>query len=237
MDAIAAEHSLKVVFAATLILIILAIICLRIKNWTPNLLITLYILIVTTVILATGYLAFSTIFLNVGSFSGGPVHWHADFEIWACGKEVELEKPHGLSNKIGEETLHSHGDNKIHQEGVVVKREDASLGNFFRAVGGNLSQNSLSVPTEAGILQYTNGMNCPGGRIGQVEVFVYQASGRNYRQQKLTAGANYIISPQSQVPPGDCIIVEFDSPKSRTDKLCLSYKVAKQVGKLGEETP
>lgn len=87
-------------------------------------------------------------YLNVKSDTGGPVHWHADFEIWACGNEIALRDPRGfLSNKIGSPTLHEHNDKRIHLEGVpVTLPHDASLGKFMSTIGGELTQSSLTVP-------------------------------------------------------------------------------------------
>lgn len=90
----------------------------------------------------------STVYLNIKSATGGPVHWHADFEIWACGNELELRDPVGaLSNKIGTATYHEHNDKRIHLEGVpVTLPEDASLGKFMQVVGGELSDQTMVVP-------------------------------------------------------------------------------------------
>jgi len=237
MDAISAEHSLKVVALGGGLLILWAIICLKIKNWTPGLLTTFYILIALTTVLSTAYLAFSTINLNVTSSSGGPVHWHADFEIWNCGTEVNLKDPTGAwSNKIGTATLHEHNDKRIHLEGVVVERTDASLGRFFQVVGGEINSQFAIVPTNEGPLKLINGQSC-NGKPAALQVFAYRVTGKNYRQEKVANPESFIIAPQSQVPSGDCIIVEFDNPKSKTDKLCRSYQVAKQIGKLGAEVP
>ena len=71
-------------------------------------------MIALTLTLSTGILIGSTIYLNTNSDSGGPVHWHADIEFWACGNEIELRDPTGFSNKIGTGTLHEHDDHRIH---------------------------------------------------------------------------------------------------------------------------
>lgn len=239
MNEFVADLSFKVVFGASILLVLLAIVCLKIKILAPELKKILFSLIVLVIFCATFYLAFSTIYLNVTSSSGGPVHWHADFEIWNCGKEVDLKDPKGFSNRVGTPTLHEHGDKRIHMEGVVVERDDASLGKFFKVVGGEINPRFMIIPTNTGNLVLKNGETCPdvnGGLIpGEVQVFVYKVVGNNYTQTKLANPGSYNFSSQGQVPPGDCIIVEFDSPKDKTDKLCRSFVVAKQIGKLGGE--
>ena len=91
----------------------------------------LFLGIVIPVLLATAYSAGTTIYLNRNSATGGPVHWHADFEIWKCGQKIDLLDPTGLSNRIGTPVFHEHGDDRIHVEGVVMNLEDVSLHHFF----------------------------------------------------------------------------------------------------------
>lgn len=236
MEELFFSYSWKVVLISGAILVVLAGICLSIKEIGSNLKKLLYILIAAVTILSTAYLAGSTIYLNLTSWSGGPVHWHADYEIWACGKEVELVHSHGLSNRVGSSTVHVHDDKRIHQEGVIYHPEDASLGNFFKEIGGNITGDALMVSTENGMMTYRSGDMCDG-QISKLQVFAYQVEGRNFRQHKLDNPASFVISQYSQVPPGDCIIVEFGPSKNKTDKICRSFKVAQEIGKLGVEIP
>jgi hypothetical protein len=232
-----AKNSVNLLIGATILLAVLVGISLQEKYLTEKLKKFLFIGIIFAVVVPTLYMIVSTVYLNTVSASKGPVHWHADIEVWACGKEIELQDPTGfLSNKIGTSTLHEHNDKRIHLEGVVVHPEDASLGKFFQVIGGELANESLIVPTNNGPIPYTNGSMCADGSTGEVQVFVYQAGEDGYySQQKLENPADYLISPYSQVPRGDCVIVEFGSYKDRTDKLCKQYKVAEEIDKLKGE--
>lgn len=232
-----AKNSVNLLIGATVVLGVLVTISLYKKHLSEGLKKFLFFGIVLITVLPTLYMIVSTVYLNNISASKGPVHWHADIEIWACGKEVELQDPKGmLSNKIGTATLHEHNDKRIHLEGVVVHPEDASLGKFFNVIGGEITANSLIVPTNNGPVPYTNGSMCADGSEGQVQAFVYQVDDENYyTQKKLDNPAEYLISPHSQVPNGDCIIVEFGPSKDRTDKLCRSFKVAETIDKLKGE--
>jgi hypothetical protein len=58
---------------------------------------------------------------------------------------------------------------------------------------------------------------------------------KNYTQTKVESPAEYIMAGEGGVPPGDCIMIEYGPAKVRTENLCRSFKVAKQVNKLGEE--
>jgi hypothetical protein len=232
-----ARNSVNILIGATIVLAVLVGISLHEKYLNEGLKKFLSSAICLVIAIPTLYMIVSTIYLNNVSVSKGPVHWHADIEVWACGKEVELQDPTGfLSNKIGTATLHEHNDKRIHLEGVVVHPEDASLGKFFQVIGGDLKSDSVIVPTNNGPVPYTNGSMCADGSEGQMQVFVYQtADDLYYTQKKLDDPASYLISPHSQVPPGDCIIVEFGPNKDKTDKLCRSYKVAQEIDKLKGE--
>ena len=194
----------------------------------------LFLTIVLLVLGITAYLVWSTISTNQTSVTGGPVHWHADFEIWNCGNKVDLIDPKGLSNKIGTPILHEHNDNRIHVEGPVIEYKDISLGEFFKVIGGRMTASSLVAPTNNGVVSLESGVIC-NGLPGELQVFVYQTSGSNFHQKKLADPASHILSPHPQVPPGDCIIIELDKPKEKTNKLCNFYQVSVEKGELIEK--
>lgn len=141
--------SVITVLTASVLLILLVIAAMRItKKPKSKLKAPVYISIVLVVASATFIISGATIYLNTNSATGGPVHWHADIEYWACGNELELRDPTGfLSNKIGTATLHEHDDKRIHLEGVPVELpHDASLGKFMEVIGGEISRSTMVVP-------------------------------------------------------------------------------------------
>jgi len=146
---------IRVVLVSSVALLLLVFIAGLAKNKSPKLRLPLFLLIAFTIVVSTVTLFGSTIYLNTKSESGGPVHWHADFEAWACGVQLELRNPSGfLSNKIGNPTLHEHNDQRIHLEGVVVKKAtDATLGHFMNVVGGSISSEMISFPLADGIIE------------------------------------------------------------------------------------
>lgn len=203
----------------------------------------LFGLIVVSVLLITGYLIWSTIAINIKSVTKGPVHYHGDFQIWNCGKLVDLIDPKGWDNKVGIPLLHEHNDGRIHVEGPVLDYKDITLGKFVEVVGGQFTNSALVVPVNGGTENLADGMVC-NGEIGNLQVFVYKQSlpsddgktqGKAYHQEKLTNPSAYVLSPSSKVPPGDCIIIELDKPKDKTDKICAFYKIARDKGELKEE--
>ena len=165
------------------------------------------------------------------SVTDGPVHFHADFQIWNCGKEVDLINPTGWDNKVGTPLLHEHNDNRIHVEGPVLDYKDISLGNFFKVVGGFLTDTVLNVPTNSGVVTMQSGNMCDG-EVGFLQVFVYRTTDKTFSQEKITDGANYVLSSHSSIPPGDCIIIEFDKEKVQTDRICTFYQIAKEKGEI-----
>ncbi len=237
------HNAIVSIFAGSAIVIALIVIAALAKNalakkkrrkdveLPPKLAYLLFFSITVVIVLVTLYVAGSTIYLNTISSTKGPVHWHADFEIWNCGAIVGLIDPTGLSNRVGETVLHEHGDNRMHVEGVVVNTGDVSLANFFRSVGGELRAGMLVVPTNAGTVALESGKSCPEGQA-KLQVFVYKAVEGRIVQEKLGAYEDYSLSGHSQVPPGDCIILELAPEKPTTDHLCESYKVAIRRGAL-----
>lgn len=228
------SNSLKFSLAALLIILLISLIALIIKKPQEKIKYLFFGLIVITVLANTFYLVGSTIYLNQVSATKGPVHWHADYEVWRCGKELELVDPQGFSNKVGSETVHEHNDKRMHFEGVMEDLRHASLGHFFKEVGGSLDSEHFTFSTHEGLTTMKSGQKC-GGEPAKLQVFVYKTEGRTFSQQKLEDPADYIISPESQVPPGDCVIIELDAEKQKTNKMCNFYRVAIQKGELTEK--
>ncbi|MBI2040082.1 hypothetical protein HYT18_03340 [Candidatus Microgenomates bacterium] len=232
LDEVIRANSLKYSLIAFGMLLGLAVLALLFKNASDKIKYLLFGVVVVVAVLTTVYLAGSTIYLNQQSQTGGPVHYHADFEIYNCGQKVEIKDPEGFSNKVGTEVVHEHNDNRIHIEGVILDEHDASLGHFVEQIGGELHEDHMAIPAEGGLLEMENGQMC-GNQEGNLQVFVYHTKGDSFSQRKLIDNPqDYIISPFGQIPPGDCIIIEFGPEKEKTDKLCTFYKVAKEKGEL-----
>ncbi len=152
------------------------------------------------ILVSTIYLVGATIYLDYRSWSGGPVHWHADYEVWVCGQEYVLAHSQGLDNKVGTPLVHTHDDKRIHVEGVLLDPAQASLGYYFSQVGGQFNGTTLTLPTDNGTLTWQDGDKCDG-RPGQWYVFV---------DGRLTENASgHVISPYTLVPPGDQIKLVF----------------------------
>lgn len=237
IDSILSSISLTLALAAFGVLIGLIVVAILLPRATEQVKRFLFLSIAALVIATTLVLAGSTVWLNLNSWSGGPIHWHADFSVIACGKELDLVDPEGFANRTGTATRHEHNDQRLHYEGVVVEEEDAELGNFLRDIGIILTDDELEFPTNEGVVDYHTGDSCPDGSIGEVQVFTYQTDRltNTFHQQKLDNFTSYIIAAEGQVPPGDCLIVEFSTPKERTDHLCQSYEAAYELGKLKGE--
>ncbi len=169
-----------------------------------------YFLIIAVIGVVTLYLILTTLHLNIISVTKGPVHWHADFEIWVCDKQIELAKPKSmLSNKQGVELMHAHTDNRIHVEGVLLDKKSASLGAFFYAVSGSISDDGIKVPTDEGLLQVHDGDFC-NGQAAKLYVFV--------NGNLIDNPSDYVISPYEKVPPGDRVKIVFtEKPVEQID--------------------
>ena len=229
--------SLNYLLIASTVLLILVLFSIFYKEKSETLKWLLFLGIIIPTILVTVYLAGSTIYLNIISETKGPVHWHADYEVWICGEKVDLIDAKGLSNRVGTTVLHEHGDDRMHVEGVVVKKKDVDLHTFFDVVGGSLTNNHLAISTNDKIVEKDNGDLC-NGNPGKLQVFLYKIKNPDdtknwiFEQKKLDDFEDYVLSPYSQIPPGDCIIIEFGEEKQSTEHICETYKNAEQRGDL-----
>ena len=161
---------------------------------------TVFLSITGVVSLVTLYLVLTTIHMNIVSATKGPVHWHADYEIWACDKKIGLEYPKFMSNRQGTTAIHSHNDNRIHIEGTLMDLEESSLGVFFQAIGGAISNDAIKIPTNEGLRVFHDGDMC-NGISARLYVFV--------NGNLVTDPPAYRISHYENVPPGDRIKFVF----------------------------
>lgn len=190
--------------------------------------------VVVISVLVTGLFLSQTTLKNIASDTGGPVHWHADFRIFNCYEEIDIIDPTGFLNRVGTPTVHEHGDKRMHVEGTMLDLQDASLGHFFEVIGGELTQERMLVPTNLGMEEMNNGEVCPTKKDQEavVQVFLWEVEDGVARQRKLENFADYVISPYSPVPSGDCVIFEFGPEKDATTHLCEQYSVAESKEKL-----
>ncbi|HSB46619.1 MAG TPA: hypothetical protein VLD37_01295 [Candidatus Bilamarchaeum sp.] len=179
-------NPLFAVYAASLVSGLAIFYAIFVKSTSEQAKKTVYLFISAPIIAATAYLAGSTLYLNLVSETKGPVHWHADYEVWACDREYELIDPTGIENRIGTPVVHEHNDNRIHVEGVLLKKEEASLRNFFVQAGGNFDNNSLTLPTNDGVMTWSDGDLC-NGRSARWLTFV--------NGEPVDDGPGYVISP------------------------------------------
>ncbi len=165
---------------------------------------SVFVFYVVTAAVVTGYIAAGTVYLNWTSATGGPVHWHADFEIWACGEKLQLIESEGWENKVGAEDVHHHNDLRIHVEGVLQHLDEASVQEFFHAIGGELTENELTIPLrDKSVRTWRSGDLCPDGKMGKIRFFVNGKENFDF--------GKYIIAPYPDVPPGDFLNITFET--------------------------
>lgn len=242
LDGLLTEETLKSlsvdgIFAVSVIIGLATLASFLIKKKSELVKWVLFVAIVVPSVVLTLAMSGSTIYLNTISETGGPVHWHADFEVWRCGESLDLVDPTGIENRIGTPVLHEHNDFRLHVEGTVLRKSDVSLGEFFSVIGGSLSDTSMSVPTNDGLVEMREGDTCDG-RPARLQAFVYKVTNpddlKNWKfvQQKLDDIDGYVLSPFSIIPPGDCVIFEFGEEKDRTEEMCETVKVAIDRGEM-----
>lgn len=235
------------VIAGLLLLVLLAFAAGLTRDKWPQLKMPLFILMAVVALGATITVTGSVIALNSNSPTGGPVRWHANYQVWACGNQLDLRDPdQPYTNRIGSNMLYEQNDGVIHLSGTPVNLDqDASLGAFMQVVGGAIGDNTFTLPINdnnafAGLpgtpeqvqpyiatnksgnyVQFSSGQLC-GTTKATVQAFVYQynaITGR-YSQVKLDHPANYQFAHATDSSPADCIIIEFGPAKNSTDHVC-----------------
>lgn len=153
-------------------------------------------------------------------------HEHDDKRIHLEGVVIEKEYDASL------EKFMDVSDGDITNSRLVIATEETIFENDTdgdvpsgnqEAVRNFLSRN------EEGLYQLTmeNGQTCDENQPAEVQVFLlrYNEGNDTYTQTKLAEPEKYIMRDESIVPPGDCVIVEFDVNKTSTDRLCQQYGV------------
>jgi len=191
----------------------------------------LFIIIIIPVISTSLFMFWGTLYENSQSITKGPVHWHADFEVYICGEKIDPIDPKGLSNKLGNSIFHEHNDFRIHIEGPVMSYEEINLPSFFEVIGGELTEENIKIITNEGMKQAKNGDLC-NGQESVLNVFVYELNNGVVTQKKIEDINSYVYSPESLIPPGDCIIIEFGPEKKSTDKICKTYEIEIEKGEV-----
>jgi len=191
----------------------------------------LFIIIIVPVIFTSVFMFLGILYENSQSITKGPIHWHADFEIYLCDEKIDLIDPKGILNKIGTSIFHEHNDFRIHVEGIVTSYEEINLLSFFEVVGGELTEESIKIPTNEGMKQARNGDLC-GDKESVLNVFVYELNKDIVTQRKIETINSYVYSPESLIPPGDCIIIEFGPEKKSTEKICKTYEIEIEKGEI-----
>jgi hypothetical protein len=153
-------------------------------------------------------------------------HEHDDKRIHLEGVVIEKEYDASLE-KFMDVT-----DGFISDSRLVIATEESIFENDTDGDIPSGNQDAVReylVRNEDGLYQIAveNGQTCDESQPGEVQVFLlrYNEGSSTYTQTKLEEPERYIMRDESIVPPGDCVIVEFDVSKTSTDRLCQQYGV------------
>jgi hypothetical protein len=242
LDGIALEESIRttsiqLILLATLIITVVTLISLFHKRKGEKEKIVLFLTILVSSVSVTIFMSASTVYINMISETNGPIHWHADFEIWKCGQKLDIIDPTGIENRVGTPVLHEHNDDRMHVEGTVIRKSELNLARFFEVIGGYVSNDAFSIQTNDGVVGAKNGDLCDG-KTGKLQAFVYKVTNPDelkrwrFVQEKVSDIPSHVLSPYSIIPPGDCIIIEFGEEKETTEHMCETTRISIQRGEL-----
>lgn len=159
------------------------------------------------------------------SWSGGEIHWHADYEVLVENQDGELQRadlidpsnycsqtPHessymcSLSDRTGATEYHEHNDNRIHLEGVFKERKDATLSAYFETFGGKLTSSELVYPTNDGELRISE----TDSTNKTLKIIVRSGIAGERGWKVIDNPSEYVISPYKRGPNLDDIFVVWD---------------------------
>lgn len=130
---------------------------------------------ILAVLVPSFYAAGAFVHQSQTSWSGGEIHWHADFEViveedgeyrqlnlidpseFCESTQHESSTMCALNDRTGSTRYHEHNDDRIHLEGIFKEREDATLSAFFETFGGELTNDKLVLPTNNGTVRRVEG--------------------------------------------------------------------------------
>ncbi len=175
------------------------------------------------------------------SWSGGEIHYHADFEVLA-EQDGELERLNlidpanfcedteheasymcNVNDRTGSTEYHEHNDNRIHLEGTFKKRENATLSAFFEQFNGELTNEKLVYPTNDGTVEVEESGNkslkiIVNRGVGQDrhwciigEEVPKRESCQSFDGRFGESPSDYVVSPYTQGPNLDDIFIVYDS--------------------------
>jgi hypothetical protein len=191
------------------------------------------------VLLPSLYTAGAFVHQSQTSWSGGEIHWHADFEVLVENESGGLDRLDlidpgnfcentrhessymcSVNDRVGSTEYHEHNDNRIHLEGVFKEREDATLAAFFEQFDGKLRETELVYPTNDGVVERYQDEN------RTVKILVRKGVGNRYwcavssrvnasercssHGRSADGPEEYIISPHSRGPSLDDIFIVYD---------------------------
>jgi len=153
-------------------------------------------------------------------------HEHDDKRIHLEGVVVDKEYDASLEHFM--EVI----GGSIDQTSITIPVNESQI--IEDDIDGDEPSNTNELPAEVNgadsdgrrTLMFKNGIGACGGQgYAEVQAFLFRFSKENdtYTQTKLDEPALYTMRDESTVPPGDCLIVEFDAVKSQTDRLCQQY--------------
>ncbi|MEK6862001.1 MAG: hypothetical protein AABY07_08610 [Nanoarchaeota archaeon] len=121
---------------------------------------------------------------KVESYTKGPVHWHAELNVYICGKKVGVpeELPQG-QHHLGLPLLHTHADGLIHIEGQIWKKEDITLGAYMDAINVPFANNT--------IIDYKNDGMCNDGKSNKIKMLVNGEESSEFR--------NYVVNDKDKI--------------------------------------
>lgn len=220
-----------------------------------NILMTAFIVVVTV---PTFFSAAAFVHESQTSWSGGEVHWHADYEVLTTVSESEasqmdendvIETENGylarlnlinpsefcegdymcaLNDRTGTKTFHEHNDNRIHWEGIFAEKEDATLTAFFETFDGKLTSTELAYP-----ISPDTAIEREENQTHQLKVLAKQGEGPDREWKIVDKPENFVAEPYKQGDNLNDIFIIYD--QNSTEEAWIDLREDDRYKGLGLE--
>lgn len=116
---------------------------------------------------------------NEQPYTAEPIHWHAHLSIKICGAAIAWSRG-SAEEHFGTPLFHTHGDDVLHVEGRVIKKQDIMLGRFFTDTLKQSFDGSR-------LYDKKNGDACSNGKQGSVMMSVNDIPNKDFERYVIQA--------------------------------------------------
>jgi hypothetical protein len=206
---------------------------------------TFFGMICTIVISVTAAMIFTHAALISQSSNGSLNRRTGQLAVFACGQEIAIRPHSAFSSTAGTGSYSVAPSGDMEYLGYATDtKTDATLGSFFKAIGGSISSNIATIPfgpsakalltnvttldqfsktnnDQESYLELRSGEACTSSpSMLSIYVFTYDAETKSYVQQKIIQHPELYVLNDRKYDQRDCVVIVFGDPKEGRNLTC-----------------